>query len=195
MVWIDLETTGLSSSSPILEVGIVVTNRDGDEHARFHRLVGYSQPGLLHPQRMEAFDMHSKNGLIGDALTVFAHVEQHSGHSSHTRVNVEAEALAFLNDIFGTEADRGGHKLHMCGASVQFDRAALKAQMPRLEAWFHYRQYDVSTLLHLAEIKGVQPDISPRREHRSIPDVLDEIEVHRWVMGAFEVNDGETLPF
>ncbi|MFD8340590.1 hypothetical protein ACFV42_49645 [Streptomyces solisilvae] len=186
MVWIDLETTGLRPEDRILEVGLKVTNRWGDEAGRFACVVGYSDAMVSgHWLSDKALGpvvhaMHTKNGLIDEVLAHSARVANNP-RCGRARPDVETRALEFLMEVFGGMPD---HRFPMAGASVQFDRAALRVQMPRLHNWFHYRQYDVSTILGLATMSGHHPDDTVRKRdiHRAIPDIEDEITVHKWAM-------------
>lgn len=186
MVWIDLETCGLRAEDRILEVGIKVTNRYGDEAGAFSSVVGYSDAMVSgHWLSDKALGpvvhkMHTDNGLIDEVLAYSAKVAVNP-RCGRSRTDVESRALDFLWDVFNGLPEP---QLPMAGASVQFDRAALRAQMPRLHNWFHYRQYDVSTVLGLAGLSGIQPDetVQKRSIHRAIPDIDDEITVHRWAM-------------
>lgn len=182
MVWIDLETGGLRPEHEILEVGIRVTNRLGDERATFQSVVGHYTYARKHFNRRimdrEAYEMHAKNNLINEVRKASDLVLE-DADCGYGRVDVETRALEFLEVAFGgVPAER----IPMAGASVQFDRAALRVQMRRLHNWFHYRQYDVSTLLQFGAMVGHQPDETVQRRgyHRAIPDIEDEISVHRW---------------
>jgi oligoribonuclease len=66
----------------------------------------------------------------------------------------------------------------MCGNSICQDRRFLARWMPRLEAWFHYRNLDVSTLKEL--VKRWQPEIAKglkkESKHEALADILDSIE-------------------
>jgi oligoribonuclease len=186
MVWIDLETCGLRAEDRILEIGIKVTNRYGDEAGSFSSVVGYSDAMVSgHWLSDKALgpvvhEMHTKNGLIDEVLAYSAMVATNPS-CGRSRTDVESRALDFLWDAFKGLPEP---QIPMAGASVQFDRAALRVQMPRLHNWFHYRQYDVSTVLGLASMSGHQPDETVQRRgiHRALPDIDDEITVHKWAM-------------
>lgn len=186
MVWIDLETCGLKPEDRILEVGVKVTNRHGDERASFSSVVGYGDAMVsgewLSEQSLGpvVHKMHTENGLINEVLIHSSYVANYPG-CAFSRPEVETRSLNFLWEVFGGQPEP---LMHMAGASVQFDRATLKRQMPRLHNWFHYRQYDVSTVLTLASMSGnlVDETVQRRGIHRALPDIDDEISVHRWAM-------------
>jgi oligoribonuclease len=66
----------------------------------------------------------------------------------------------------------------MCGNSICQDRRFLARSMPRLEAWFHYRNLDVSTLKEL--VKRWKPELAKglkkEGKHEALADILDSIE-------------------
>lgn len=191
MVWVDLETCGLRPEDRILELGLKVTNRHGDEAAVFSSVIGYSDAMVSGEWLSDkalgptVHKMHTDNGLIDEVLAFSAMVASNP-RCGRSRTDVESVALDFLWDVFGNYPEP---PLPMAGASVQFDRAALRKQMPRLHNWFHYRQYDVSTVLALAKMSGHQPDetVVKRGVHRALPDIEDEITVHKWAMSKLVV--------
>ena len=85
---------------------------------------------------------------------------------------VEAQMLAFLAEHVPAGASP------MCGNSICQDRRFLARWMPRLEAWFHYRNLDVSTLKEL--VKRWQPELAKglkkEGKHEALADILDSIE-------------------
>lgn len=70
----------------------------------------------------------------------------------------------------------------MCGNSICQDRRFLARLMPRLEAWFHYRNLDVSTLKELA--KRWKPEIldgfEKKNSHLAMDDILESIAELAW---------------
>jgi oligoribonuclease len=85
---------------------------------------------------------------------------------------VEAQMLAFLAEHVPAGASP------MCGNSICQDRRFLARWMPKLEAWFHYRNLDVSTLKEL--VKRWQPELAKglkkEGKHEALADILDSIE-------------------
>lgn len=181
LVWVDLETIGLNEREhPIIEAGIIVTDRFGVERARTSSLVGYSKNYLLPRISQENVDpivyaMHTKNGLFEEVEAACALVDM--GHLEYRRPEVERALIEWLDVVTD-----GPQKYQMAGASIHYDRRFLSAQMPRLETWFHYRNYDVSTILGLAGMAKVKCPYQKRNIHRAIPDIEDEIAVQTWAM-------------
>ena len=69
----------------------------------------------------------------------------------------------------------------LCGNSVHQDRAFIRRQMPRLDAWLHYRILDVSTVKEL--VKRWYPDLEPfakQQRHRALDDIRESIDELRW---------------
>jgi oligoribonuclease len=161
LIWIDLEMTGLDTGrDSILEIATVVTDAqlnvlaEGPEFAIAHDLA-----------TLEAMDdwnrnQHRKSGLWQRVL------EQ--GVSLH---EAESRTLDFLRGWVGERASP------MCGNSICQDRRFLHRQMSGLEAYFHYRNLDVSTLKELAKrwapqvLAGVQKESA----HTALSDVRDSI--------------------
>jgi oligoribonuclease len=91
---------------------------------------------------------------------------------------VENEMLAWLAPLLPAGASP------MCGNSICQDRRFLARYMPRLEAYFHYRNLDVSTLKELA--KRWKPEIAAgfekRSKHEALADIyesIDELKYYR----------------
>lgn len=186
LVWLDLETIGLNEREhPIIESGIIVTDRFGNERSRISRVVGYSKNYMLPRMAREnldpiVYDMHNKNGLFEEVEAACGLVDM--GHHEYRRPEVERLLIEWLDVV--TE---GSQRYQMAGASIHYDRRFLSAQMPRLESWFHYRNYDVSTILGLAHLAQVKCPYEKRNIHRAIPDIEDEIAVQTWAMSNLVV--------
>ena len=134
LVWIDMEMTGLQPDSDrIIEMALLVTDAQLN-------ILAESPAWVLHQpdEVLEAMDSwnrgtHAKTGLIGRVRA-----------SSLTEAQAESMAIEFLAQFVPANASP------MCGNSICQDRRFLARWMPRLEAHFHYRNLDVSTLKELA---------------------------------------------
>jgi oligoribonuclease len=179
LIWIDLEMTGLDTGRDgILEIATVVT--DGE----LNILAEGPDLAIAHPlATLEAMDDWNR--------------AQHGGSGLWRRVldegvplaEAEARTLAFLSEWVPAKASP------MCGNSICQDRRFMHRLMPALEAHFHYRNLDVSTLKELA--RRWAPDILARVEkvsaHTALSDVRDSIEElrhYRRYMGALAGNAG-----
>lgn len=182
VVWIDLESCGLANLDPILEVGVIVTDKYGNERARVSRIVSYHERFILPRITQEKLDpivykMHTDNGL-------FKEVVAECGQTRSARLVVEGDLITWLNLVTEGQIDNKNHpKYAMAGASVHYDRRLLEAQMPRLAAWFDYGNYDVSSILRLGKFAEKPMTVSAKRGlHRALPDIEDEIAVHKWAI-------------
>ena len=162
LIWIDLEMTGLDPfNDVIIEIATIVTDKQLNILAE-GPVLAISQS----EERLAAMDdwnqkQHGGSGLIARV--------QESGIS-------EAEAERQTIDFLKAWVPAG--KSPMCGNSICQDRRFLARCMPRLEAWFHYRNLDVSTLKELA--KRWAPDIAKGFEkdsqHLALADIRDSID-------------------
>ena len=162
LIWIDLEMTGLRPDSDrILEVALVVT-----DHAL--ELVATAPVYVVHQDNavldvMDAWNQatHGRSGLI-DRVKAATTTEQ----------EVEAAALAFLREHVPAKASP------MCGNSICQDRRFLAMTMPKLEAYFHYRNLDVSTLKELARRwkPAVLSGFRKAQAHTALADIHESID-------------------
>lgn len=166
LIWIDLEMTGLDTmSDSIIEIATIVTDKHLNELAEGPVIaIGQS------PATMDAMDdwntrQHADSGLTQRVLD-----------SMMTHVDAEMQTLAFLDDW----VDEGVSP--MCGNSICQDRRFLAREMPLLEAFFHYRNLDVSTLKILAQLWApeVAAGIDKDSSHRALADIRDSIAELRW---------------
>ncbi len=162
LIWIDMEMTGLAPDTDrILEVALLVTDAQLETVAQ--------GPVLVVRQPLEVLDamdswnkgVHGKSGLIDKVKA-----------STLDEAAVEAQMLAFLAEHVPSGASP------MCGNSICQDRRFLVRWMPKLEAWFHYRNLDVSTFKEL--VRRWKPDVAKglkkEGKHEALADILDSIE-------------------
>jgi len=134
LVWVDMEMTGLDPDAErILEVATVVTEADLSLVAEAPVLVIHQSDTLLDAMDKWNKSTHAKSGLIDKVRA-----------STLTEEQAQEQLLAFLK----THVPAG--KSPLCGNTVSQDRRFMRRYMPRLEAFFHYRNLDVSTLKELA---------------------------------------------
>ena len=161
LIWIDLEMTGLDSTSDeIIEIATVVTDIHLEEVAVGPELV-IGQPKSV----MDAMDdwntrQHGESGLTERVLV-----------SDISTRDAESATLAFLQQHVA------GGASPMCGNSICQDRRFLARLMPDLEAFFHYRNLDVSTLKILANAwyPDVAAGFNKETSHRALDDIRDSI--------------------
>ena len=161
LIWIDLEMSGLDPETErILEVAMVVTDSYLNTVAESPVLVVHQEAELLAAMDDWNKSTHAKSGLIGRVAA-----------SSLTEEQVEDQMLAFLAQHVPPKISP------MCGNSVHQDRRFLTRYMPRLEAFFLYRNLDVSTLKELA--RRWRPEVAakvPKQgKHEALADIYDSI--------------------
>lgn len=161
LVWIDLEMTGLDTGADsILEIATVVTD------AQLEVLAEGPELAIAHAvEQLEAMDewnrtQHRKSGLWDRVVA-----------SRVTLAEAEARTLEFLQQWVPERASP------MCGNSICQDRRFLHRLMPRLEAHFHYRNLDVSTVKELARrwAPDVLAGVGKQAAHTALSDVHDSI--------------------
>ncbi|MDH3353797.1 MAG: oligoribonuclease [Chromatiales bacterium] len=166
LIWIDLEMTGLDpQQNRIIEIATIVTDADLNEIAVGPMLAIYQDESEL--AKMDEWNQshHSSSGLL-------QRVEQ----SKISALKAEQETLEFLREHLA-EGDSP-----MCGNSICQDRRFLANWMPDLEAFFHYRNLDVSSLKELArrwypeELKG----LVKQGAHLALDDIRDSIDELRY---------------
>ena len=156
-----MEMTGLQPDSDrVIEIAVLVTDPQLNVVATGPVLVVHQPDEVL--DAMDAWNKstHAKTGLIERVRA-----------SSLTEADVERQALEFL------AAQVPANASPLCGNSICQDRRFLARWMPRLEAHFHYRNLDVSTLKELVrrwkpELKG----FSKEGKHEALADILESIE-------------------
>lgn len=147
-VWVDIETTGLADDDVVLELGLALTDKWGSLIKSAKWLVSDNTPrywdaikrGMQHDM---VGPMHERSGLWKDweiATEVHAN-DPDILFPSH----VEAYAIKFLQSY-----QLNSNTFSMTGRSIHFDRTKLNQQMPVLEGWFHYRNFDISTFYQVA---------------------------------------------
>jgi len=134
LVWIDLEMTGLDPKKErIIEIATIVTDCELNVIEE-GPVLAINQPDTL----LDAMDEWCTRTHGASGLT------QRVKDSKVTTAEAEAATLAFLR----RHVEKGASP--MCGNSVHQDRRFMVNEMPELEAFFHYRNIDVSTLKELA---------------------------------------------
>jgi len=166
LVWVDMEMSGLlPETDRILEIAMIVTDGDLNIVAEGPVLVVHQEDAVL--DRMDAWNKgtHGKSGLIDKVKA-----------STLTETEVEAACLAFLKQHVKSSISP------MCGNTIHQDRRFMNRYMPKLEAYFHYRNIDVSTIKELC--KRWQPEIakgfSKQQAHTALADIIESVEELRY---------------
>ena len=161
LVWIDLEMTGLDPDRDrIIELALVVTDAQLARRVAGPVLAIHQSDSTL--DAMDAWNQgtHGRSGLIERVKA-----------SSVSEAQAEATMLAFLQEWVPARVSP------MCGNSVCQDRRFLVRYMPQLEAWFHYRNLDVSTLKELARRwrPEVYQGVEKKGKHEALADIHESI--------------------
>ncbi len=162
LVWIDMEMTGLAPDSDrIIEIAMVVTDAQLNTLAEGPVLVVRQPDSVLEGMDTWNKSTHAKSGLIDRVKA-----------SRLDESAAEALAIAFLNEHVPGSASP------MCGNSICQDRRFMARWMPKLEAYFHYRNLDVSTLKEL--VRRWKPEVAKgmakHNKHEALADILESIE-------------------
>ena len=166
LIWIDLEMTGLDTQhDTIIEIATVVTDKNLNELAEGPVLAIYQAPEVMDGMDEWNTRQHGESGLIARVL-----------ESKTSAQEAETATLEFLRRWVGAGASP------MCGNSICQDRRFLAREMPALEAYFHYRNLDVSTLKILASSWApvVAKGFVKESAHLALSDIRDSIEELAW---------------
>ena len=162
LVWIDCEMTGLDPEAErLIEIAVIVTGPHLTPRIEGPVLVIHQSDEQL--GKMDAWNKgtHGKSGLIDKVKA-----------STLTESQAEAQILEFLARYVPKGA------APMCGNSISQDRRFMVKYMPKLEAFFHYRNLDVSTLKELA--KRWRPEVynafKKQQKHTALADVHESID-------------------
>jgi len=168
LVWLDCEMTGLSPSQDrIIEIAVVVTGPNLENRTEGPVFVIHQTDAQL--DKMDAWNKgtHGKSGLIDKVR-----------QSTTTELQAQTDLLAFLSRYLPAGASP------LCGNTIGQDRRFLVEYMPALEAFFHYRNLDVSTLKELSRRwrPEVYASFKKQQRHTALADVhesIDELEHYR----------------
>lgn len=156
-VFLDLETTGLDPNlSDILEVGIVVYDKNFNKLGVFNEVAHYRHPDKNPSTWVDLFviNMHTKNGLWDECDA-----------SQRSLRQVEHDAIEFLKA-------GGWENQPLAGSTINFDRSFLRTHMLKLHDCFHYRNIDVSSFKNVWKMYDM-PELQANKKgeaHRAVPD-------------------------
>jgi oligoribonuclease len=171
LVWIDMEMSGLNPDTDrVLEVALVVTDKDLNLLEEGPVLVVHQSDAVLDGMDNWNKSTHAKSGLVEKVKA-----------STLSESDVETRMVEFMKRYVGER------KSPMCGNSICQDRRFLARHLPKLEAYFHYRNLDVSTLKELAarwrpELKD---GFKKANKHTALADIMESIEELRYYREHF----------
>jgi oligoribonuclease len=162
LVWLDCEMTGLEPEAErIIEIAIIVTGPNLEPRIEGPVLVIHQSDALLDAMDSWNKGTHGKSGLIDKVKA-----------SSISEEEAQLQIVAFLSQY----VPKSGSP--MCGNSIGQDRRFLAKYMPKLEAYFHYRNLDVSTLKELSKrwAPEIYKSFKKQQRHTALADVHESID-------------------
>ncbi|MGH8765414.1 MAG: oligoribonuclease [Burkholderiales bacterium] len=164
LIWIDMEMTGLvPDSDRIIEIAVLVTDTQLNLIAEGPVLVVHQPDEVLGAMDSWNRSVHGKSGLVDKVKS-----------SALDEATVERQTMEFLAQHVPPGVSP------MCGNSICQDRRFLARWMPKLEAFFLYRNLDVSTLKEL--VKRWKPELIKdmmklkQGKHEALADIYESIE-------------------
>jgi len=162
LIWLDMEMSGLNPDADrVLELAMVVTDSALNTVAELPVLVVHQPDAVLDAMDDWNKATHTRSGLVAKVKA-----------STLDEATVETQFLGLLEQ----HVPKGASP--MCGNSICQDRRFMARHMPGLEAFFHYRNLDVSTLKELA--KRWKPELAKgltkQGKHEALADIYESIE-------------------
>jgi oligoribonuclease len=168
LIWLDMEMTGLNPDTDrIIEIAVVITDARLETVAQAPVYVVHQPDSVLEGMDTWNKTTHARSGLIDRVKA-----------SASSEAEVETRLLEFLKQHVPARTSP------MCGNSICQDRRFLVRLMPQLEAYFHYRNLDVSTLKEL--VRRWKPELAKgvvkNGKHEALADIhesIDELKYYR----------------
>ncbi len=161
LVWLDMEMTGLNPDTDrVIEIAIVVTDTNLVTVAEAPVLVVHQSDAVLEAMDDWNKGMHARSGLVAKVKA-----------SALAEADVENAMIQFLAQHVPARTSP------MCGNSICQDRRFMARWLPKLEAYFHYRNLDVSTLKEL--VRRWKPEVArgvvKGGKHEALADIYESI--------------------
>jgi oligoribonuclease len=171
LIWVDLEMTGLSPDrDKVIEIATIVTDTDLNTLAEGPVIAIHQSDEIL--QAMDEWNTthHNQSGLVSRVRA-----------SEFDERRASAETLAFLEQWVPAG------KSPMCGNSICQDRRFMARYLPELEAFFHYRNLDVSTLKILMQRwrPELETGFTKTATHLALDDIRESIDEMRYYREHF----------
>ncbi len=161
LIWIDLEMTGLDTNNDyIIEIATIVTDSELNVLAEGPIIAIHQPDSILNGMDEWNTKQHNRSGLV-----------ERVRNSTYNEQQAEAETIEFLKKYVPANVSP------MCGNSICQDRRFMARCMPELEAYFHYRNLDVSSLKELARRWAPKVDkaFKKKSSHLAMDDIKDSI--------------------
>ncbi|MBM3367365.1 MAG: oligoribonuclease [Betaproteobacteria bacterium] len=166
LIWIDMEMSGLDPEvERVLEIAIVITDSQLNTVAEAPVFVVHQPDSVLDAMDNWNRSTHGKSGLTDRVKA-----------SRLSEADVEQQMIEFLSAYVPAGVSP------ICGNSVHQDRRFLVKYMPKLDAYFHYRMIDVSTIKEL--VRRWKPEVIggmvKHGKHEALADIHESIEELRY---------------
>ncbi len=162
LVWIDLEMSGLNPEvDKIVEIAVLITTYNLDIVAQGPHLIIHQEQSVFDSMDDWNKKQHGQSGLIDAAK-----------QSTITIASAEEQILGFIKQYAQEK------KAYLSGNSIWVDRLFLRAHMPRLDSYLHYRIIDVSTVKQLVSLWYPQSPLLPyikKDAHRADLDIAESV--------------------
>ncbi len=162
LVWMDLEMTGLDPRDcTIIEIATIITDGDLEVVARGPNLAVHQPDEVLDAMDEWNTTHHNESGLVARVKA-----------SEVDMAEAERRTLEFIKTYVKA------NKAPLCGNSIGQDRRFLRAYMPELEEYLHYRNVDVSSIKELVKRWYSKSKLPPKKKtaHLALDDILESIE-------------------
>ena len=161
LVWIDMEMTGLDpEQNVVLEIATIITDKDLNVLAQGPVIAIHQSDEELAKMDEWNVNTHTKSGLVARVKA-----------SEHDEARAVAETLEFIRQWVPERTSP------LCGNSIGQDRRFMVKHMGELEAFFHYRNVDVSTIKEL--VRRWQPELLEKftksGSHQALDDIRESI--------------------
>ena len=171
LIWIDLEMTGLDPDRDvIIEMATIITDSQLNVLAEGPVIAIHQSDEILAGMDEWNTRQHGQSGLT-----------QRVRESRSSAAQAEAQTLAFIQQWVPERSSP------ICGNSICQDRRFLYRYMPHLEAWFHYRNLDVSTVKELAArwAPHIRDGFKKGGTHLAMDDIRESIAELRYYREHF----------
>ncbi|MBK7135513.1 MAG: oligoribonuclease [Rhodocyclales bacterium] len=171
LIWLDMEMTGLDPDRDrVIEIAMVATDSVLNTLAESPVVVVHQPAAVLDAMDDWNKNTHGKSGLVDKVRT-----------SQTDEAAATVQLLAFMRQFVPERTSP------MCGNSICQDRRFMARWLPGLEAYFHYRNLDVSTLKELARRwkPEVYKGVVKKGAHTALADIHESIEELRYYRDNF----------